>query len=56
LTYLITPIVIVMAWLLLGEVPTALVLGGGVLCVVGVVVARTGGWSWRRVLGRAPGG
>ena len=46
-TYLVAPIVIVMAWLILGEVPSWLAIAGGALCVLGVVVARSTG------LGRA---
>lgn len=40
-TYLIPPVAIVIAWLLLGEIPPALALLGGVLCIVGVVIVRT---------------
>ena len=40
-TYLVPPVVIVISWLLLGEVPPALAIVGGVLCVGGVVVARS---------------
>jgi drug/metabolite transporter (DMT)-like permease len=39
-TYLVTPIAILLGWLLLGEVPPALALVGGVLCLVGVYVAQ----------------
>ena len=39
-TYLVPPVVILMAWLLLGEVPPALAIAGGVACIAGVVVAR----------------
>ena len=42
-TYLVPPIVIVMAWLLLAEVPSWLAIAGGALCVLGVVVARSRG-------------
>jgi len=42
-TYLVAPIVIVLAWLLLGEVPSWLAIAGGALCIGGVVVARSGG-------------
>jgi drug/metabolite transporter (DMT)-like permease len=42
-TYLVAPIVIVMAWALLGEVPALLAIAGGALCIGGVVVARSGG-------------
>ncbi len=40
-TYLVPPVAIVMAWLLLGEVPPALALLGGALCIGGVIVARS---------------
>jgi drug/metabolite transporter (DMT)-like permease len=39
-TYLVTPIAIVLGWLVLGETPPALALLGGALCLAGVVVAR----------------
>jgi drug/metabolite transporter (DMT)-like permease len=39
-TYLVTPIAIVLGWLVLGETPPVLALLGGALCLVGVVVAR----------------
>jgi drug/metabolite transporter (DMT)-like permease len=39
-TYLVPPVVIVMAWLLLGEVPPLLAILGGVACIGGVIVAR----------------
>jgi len=42
-TYLVAPIVIVLAWLLLAEVPSWLAIAGGALCIGGVVVARSGG-------------
>jgi drug/metabolite transporter (DMT)-like permease len=42
-TYLVAPLVIVMAWALLGEVPALLAIAGGALCIGGVVVARSGG-------------
>lgn len=42
-TYLVPPVAIVMAWLLLGEVPPALAFAGGALCIGGVIVARSGG-------------
>jgi len=41
-TYLVTPIAIVLGWLLLGEVPPALAIAGGALCLAGVYVARRG--------------
>jgi drug/metabolite transporter (DMT)-like permease len=40
-TYLIPPVVIAMSWLLLGEVPSVAAIAGGILCIAGVVVARS---------------
>lgn len=40
-TYLVPPVVIAMAWLLLGEVPPPLSLVGGAICIAGVIVVRT---------------
>ena len=42
-TYLVSPIAIVMAWLLLAEVPPGLALVGGALAIGGVVIARSRG-------------
>lgn len=39
-TYLVPPITVLMAWLLLDETPPALAYVGGVLCLVGVALAR----------------
>jgi drug/metabolite transporter (DMT)-like permease len=39
-TYLVTPIAILLGWLILGESPPALAFVGGVLCLAGVVIAR----------------
>jgi drug/metabolite transporter (DMT)-like permease len=39
-TYLVPPVAIVMGWLLLGDVPPQLALGGGILCLAGVAVTR----------------
>lgn len=39
-TYLVPPLTIVMAWVLLGEAPPLLALLGGGLCVAGVAVTR----------------
>ena len=42
-TYLVPPVAILLAWLILGEVPPIIALLGGVLCIGGVVVARSRG-------------
>jgi len=48
-TYLVPPIVIVMSLFILNEVPPLLSIAGGVLCVLGVIVARSRGTlPWRR--------
>ena len=39
-TYLVPPLTIVMAWVLLGEVPVLLALAGGVVCLGGVALSR----------------
>jgi drug/metabolite transporter (DMT)-like permease len=39
-TYLVPPLAVLMGWLILDEVPPLLALVGGLLCLVGVVVAR----------------
>jgi drug/metabolite transporter (DMT)-like permease len=51
-TYLVPPVVIAMAWLLLGETPPLLAIVGGAICIGGVVVVRTPGLRWpgRRAL------
>jgi drug/metabolite transporter (DMT)-like permease len=41
-TYLVPPLALVMGWILLGETPPALALPGGVLCLAGVAVSRSG--------------
>ncbi|MDA0563163.1 DMT family transporter [Streptomonospora sp. S1-112] len=38
-TYLSPPVTVALSWVLLGEVPTALALAGGALCLAGVVLA-----------------
>ncbi len=40
-TYLVPPVAILMAWAILAEVPPVLALLGGVLCIGGVIVARS---------------
>jgi drug/metabolite transporter (DMT)-like permease len=42
-TYLVPPIAILLGWALLGEVPTLVALGGGLLCLVGVHLSRRKG-------------
>jgi drug/metabolite transporter (DMT)-like permease len=42
-TYLVPPVAIGLAWLMLAEVPPALALLGGALCIGGVIVARSRG-------------
>ncbi|WP_069173724.1 DMT family transporter [Streptomyces griseus] len=40
-TYAVPALVVLMSWLLLDEVPAALTVGGGLLCLAGVAVSRT---------------
>jgi drug/metabolite transporter (DMT)-like permease len=47
-TYLVPPLAIGMAWVLLGESPPGLAFAGGALCLAGVVVARRGLPALRR--------
>ncbi len=42
-TYLVPPLVVLLSWLLLDEVPAPLAVVGGVVCLVGVAVARRRG-------------
>jgi drug/metabolite transporter (DMT)-like permease len=39
-TYLVPPIVVLLGWLLLDEVPPALAVVGGLVCLAGVAVSR----------------
>ncbi len=50
MTYLVPPLAIVLGWLILGEVPPALAIAGGVACVGGVAISRSRGRvpPWRR--------
>jgi uncharacterized membrane protein len=41
-TYLVPPLALLFGWAFLAEVPPALVFPGGVLCLAGVALARTG--------------
>jgi drug/metabolite transporter (DMT)-like permease len=45
--YLVTPLAVLLGWLLLDEVPPALALVGGAICLAGVYVARRAGSSAR---------
>lgn len=49
-TYVVPAIAILLSWLILGEVPTPLMLLGGALCLLGVLVTRL---RWRRGRGSA---
>jgi len=42
-TYLVPPLALLFGWAFLSEIPPALVLPGGVLCLAGVALARTRG-------------
>ncbi|MEX5719683.1 DMT family transporter [Geodermatophilus maliterrae] len=50
-TYLVPPLVVLLSWLLLDEVPPALAVAGGAVCLAGVALARSRG----RVRPPAPG-
>jgi drug/metabolite transporter (DMT)-like permease len=39
-TYLVPPLAVLLGWLILGETPPALALGGGLLCLAGVALTR----------------
>lgn len=39
-TYIVPALAILMSWLVLGEVPTLLILVGGALCLIGVLITR----------------
>ena len=41
-TYVVPPLVVLLSWLLLGEVPPVLAVAGGVVCLVGVALSRRG--------------
>ncbi|HTW12783.1 MAG TPA: DMT family transporter [Solirubrobacteraceae bacterium] len=47
-TYLVPPLVVLIGWITLGEVPPLLALPGGLLCLAGVAVARGGLAKLRR--------
>jgi drug/metabolite transporter (DMT)-like permease len=42
-TYLVPPVTIALAWVLLGETPVALAFVGGALCLAGVALSRRTG-------------
>jgi drug/metabolite transporter (DMT)-like permease len=42
-TYLVPPLVVLMGWLLLGEVPPPLAVAGGAVCLAGVALSRRRG-------------
>ena len=42
-TYLVPPLVILLGWLFLDEVPPALAVVGGAVCLAGVALSRRGG-------------
>jgi drug/metabolite transporter (DMT)-like permease len=52
-TYVVPVLAIAMGWLLLGEVVPPMAVVGGVLCIGGVLVARSRG-SWRPAFRRRP--
>jgi drug/metabolite transporter (DMT)-like permease len=39
-TYVVPPLVVLISWAWLGQVPPALAIAGGLLCLVGVAIAR----------------
>jgi drug/metabolite transporter (DMT)-like permease len=39
-TYVVPPLVVVISWIWLGQVPPALAIPGGLLCLAGVAIAR----------------
>ncbi len=41
-TYVVPPLVVLISWIWLGQVPPALAILGGLLCLVGVAIARRG--------------
>jgi len=48
-TYLSPPVAVLIAWLLLAEVPPPLALLGGALCILGVIVVRSPRLWWSRL-------
>jgi drug/metabolite transporter (DMT)-like permease len=41
-TYLVPPLAVLLAWALLGEAPPVLGLPGGLACLAGVAISRSG--------------
>jgi drug/metabolite transporter (DMT)-like permease len=39
-TYIVPPLVVLISWIALGQVPPALAVPGGLLCLAGVGIAR----------------
>ena len=42
-SYLVAPLAVVLGWAILGEIPPLLAIGGGLLSIIGVIVARSRG-------------
>lgn len=51
-TYIVPVIVLFMSWLMLGEVPTPVMLVGGVLCLAGVFITRLPAGLWAKLTKR----
>ena len=49
-TYLVPPVVILLGWLLLGEIPPPLAFVGGAVCLAGVALSRRRGGARRAVV------
>ncbi len=47
-TYAVPGLVVLMSWLILGQVPHWLTVAGGALCLAGVAVSRAGNGARRR--------
>ena len=39
-TYVVPPLVVLISWITLGQVPPLLAIPGGLLCLAGVAIAR----------------
>ncbi|HEY1000981.1 MAG TPA: hypothetical protein VGD83_15185, partial [Streptosporangiaceae bacterium] len=53
-TYAVPGLVVLMAWLILGQVPRWLTIAGGALCLAGVAVSRSRSRSDRKATPAAP--